>query len=122
MSMKVSGVGSTIRSKLTDDKAVKDADKIAGDSMHSLGTRASERAPVDTGLLSSTMISGIHKDYGSGELFPKWELLQRTEYTLTQEFGHASKDRFIRDSAIEERLLFVKSISDRFKKKRGGGR
>lgn len=120
MSFKVRGVGSTISKKLVDNTASEDVDKIAQTSIHRLGGRASERAPVDTGLLSGTMISGIHKNYGESSAHKSaWELLQRTEYTLVQEFEHKSKDRFIRDSAIEERPNFRKDLEDRFKK-RGG--
>lgn len=119
MRFNVSGVSKTINKKLNDELARQDADKLAQDSIHRLGGRASERAPVDTGLLSSTMISGIHKDYGSSSEHPMWDLLQRTEYTLVQEFEHKSNDRFIRDSAIEERPKFRKELERRYKK--GGG-
>lgn len=120
MSFKASGVGKTINRKLTDKAAASDADKLANDSIHRLGSRASDRAPVDTGLLSSTMISGIHKSYSSSsENHPIYDLLQRTEYTMRQEFEHKSQDRFIRDSAIEERPKFRKSVEDRYKKKGG---
>lgn len=87
-------------------------------SIHRLGGKASDRAPVDTGLLSSTMISGIHKNYGeSSDVRSNWELIQRTDYTLEQEFGHVSKSRFIRDSAIEERPNINKDLERRFKKR-----
>lgn len=120
MSIKISGVGKTIKRKLTDKAAASDADSLVSDSIHRFGGRASDRAPVDTGLLSSTMISGIYKDYSSSsENHPTYELLQRTEYTLIQEFGHRSQDRFIRDSAIEERPKFRKNVEERFKKKGG---
>lgn len=120
MSFRVSGTRSTINRKLTDKTAPADADNLVRDSIHRLGGRASGRAPVDTGLLSSTMISGIHKSYSDGsELHPVWDLLQRTEYTLVQEFEHKSQDRFIRDSAIEERPKFKQELERRYKK--GGG-
>lgn len=121
MSFKVSGVGKTISRKLTDKTAAADADRLASESIHRYGSRASDRAPVDTGLLSSTMISGIHKDYaGSTENYPIYEQLQRTEYTMRQEFEHKSQDRFIRDSAIEERPNFRESLERRYKKGKGG--
>lgn len=112
MSIKVEGIRST-KSKLRDETAKHDADALARESIFNIGNKASERAPVDTGLLSSTMISGIDKDVN--QEVGKWNLLQRTEYTLKQEYEHSVYSGFIRDSSKEERDNFRDNVNKRFK-------
>lgn len=112
MSIKVKGIKRT-QNKLKDKTAEQDADNIAKDSIYNIGHKASARAPVNTGLLSSTMISGIDKDVN--QKMGKWNILQRTEYTLAQEYEHKQHSGFLRNSSKEERDNFRFNVKKRFK-------
>lgn len=109
MSIKVKGVNSTVN-KLLDKNAEQDADQLTFNAIHRMGQDASNRAPVDTGLLSSTMISGIDKRSNAD-----YALYQATEYTLVQEFEHATQSAFIRNSADTEKPKFRHDLNKRFR-------
>lgn len=113
----VSGIESTIAKKLTDATSVEDADRIAQGSMMRIGTDAANHAPVKTGLLQRTMTTGIQRSDSA----PKgvWDMIQKTDYTLVQEYEHRSKSGFIRNSVSAEEPRFQKATEERFKKKRG---
>lgn len=111
--VRVHGVNSTIRNKLSDEAAEVDSDEIVRQSIHRFGANASDRSPIDTGLLSGTMISGIEKSLD--KKYGKWELGQRTDYTLVQEFEHASHSGFIRNSIAEEEPIVQEELRRRFK-------
>lgn len=118
---KVKGIKSTINRHFNDRSAERDTEKLTYESAMRLGVAANRRAPVLTGLLSGTLISGIERDYTSPKEFPIYEMLQRTDYTVFQEFNHATKSGFIRNSVIEEKPKFRQALEGRYKK-RGGRR
>lgn len=101
--------------KIVDEKAEEDADRLAQGSMTRIGTDAANRAPVKTGHLRNTMTTGIRrsKDQKKGT----WEMEQQTEYTLVQEYDHATNHHFISDSVDVEETRFNDAIKNRF---RGG--
>lgn len=90
-----------------------DADKIAEGSMRRIGADAANRAPVDTGLLQSTMTSEIRRSNSATR--GVWDLLQGTDYTLVQEYEHVTQGAFIRNAVWAEEPRFKAAIEDRFK-------
>lgn len=102
--------------KMDDDTAERDADLIARDSLRSIGVEAQSKAPVDTGLLRATLITGIKRnpDKPTGS----WIMEQETDYTLRQEIEHKTKSGFIQSSAINGRAEFHERMRERFKNQR----
>lgn len=112
--IKVEGIDSTIKSKLNVKGSAQAADEIAEGTMRRVGTDAANKAPVDTGLLQSTMTSEITRSNASPS--GVWDLLQGTDYTLIQEYEHASQSAFIRRAVWAEEPRFKSALKERFTK------
>lgn len=94
-----------------------ETDVITRQTMDNIGRKAYSRAPVDTGLLRSTMITGIHRSKTAKT--GVWDMEQLTDYTLVQEFNHPVHGHFITRSFVEEREPLKKALEERFKKRDG---
>ncbi len=110
----VKGVSRVMRGKLSSRGAVDKADRVTRDSMYTIGRNARRNAPVDTGLLRSTMVTGIRPTPGVDR--GSWEMVQGVEYTLVQEYEHSSKSAFIRNAFWDEGPKF----KDKLKREFGG--
>lgn len=107
-SMEVSGFDSAIKHLTQLGNAEKELIPIMENSYKRYQLSAFRRAPVDTGLLSSTLMDDRYSTmkYADGD----YEITQRegvegdgAHYILLQEFTNPNgKTRFIRDSVIEE--------------------
>lgn len=91
------------------------ADRIARETIYEIGLEAQRNAPVDTGLLSSTLTSHIQRSHKAPS--GVWDLLQGTEYTKRQEFEHATKSAFIRNAVWKETPKFKQALEREFKRR-----
>lgn len=112
--IQVTGVARA-RKVLSPKKYKLRADRVARESIYEIGLDAQRHAPVDTGLLSSTMTSQIERS--SKAPSGVWDLLQGTEYTLVQEFEHSTKSAFIRNAVWKEGPKFKKSLEREMKRR-----
>lgn len=108
------GIDAAIKG-LTDSKAQEDADKLVEASIRRIGTDAANNAPVDTGLMQSTLTSGIERSHVKP--IGVWDLIQLTEYTLYQEYNNPRKPAFLRNAIRVEEPRFRQALIERFKKR-----
>ena len=91
----------------TKANARDEVEDITENSMKRIQSSAFKRAPVLTGYLSSNLAAPENRINVSTDKQIRQLLMDGTEYTLVQEFEHASKSAFIRNSVREERDKYI---------------
>lgn len=120
MRPKISVIGIGKTSRMFGKMASNDDefDKLAEHSMKRIQSSAFQKGPVDTGFLTSNLAADENRVRTSGVPTGSWDLVDGTEYTIRQEFEHASKSGFIRDSVIEEEPKFKEAVEKLAKEKK----
>ena len=91
----------------TKANARQEVEDITENSMKRIQMGAFKKAPVLTGFLSSNMAAPENRINASTSKQIQQQLIDNTDYTLVQEFEHASKSAFIRNSVREERDKYI---------------
>lgn len=112
--IKVEGIGTTIRNKLSTTGIDENADRISRDTIYNIGRKAKTAAPVDTGLMRSSLVTGIQPT-DRGRL-GSWDMVQTVPYTLVQEYEHKRRSAFIRNAVSAEKPAFKKRLADHYLK------
>jgi hypothetical protein len=76
-----------------------------------IANEAAANAPVDTGKLANSLPAGVDKESALS-----WVMRDGTEYTLVQEYTHASKKSFIRRAVWNNEGEIVEGIKARIAK------
>ncbi|SET69168.1 hypothetical protein SAMN05216389_1219 [Oceanobacillus limi] len=111
--VKVTGIHTTVRRKLTDQTAESDIDKITEAYARKIASEASEKAPILTGLLKNTLVSGVQRSPVNRTGI--WEIIAGTDYTLRQEYEHKTHKGFIRRSIWDNEDAYKKAVEKRAK-------
>lgn len=114
---KVTGVQKTIKTKFNDIKLEQDIDKITEAYVRKIANDAAEKAPILTGLLKNTLISGVRRS--PIDRIGVWEIIAGTDYTVRQEYEHKTNKGFIRRSVWDNEPAYKHAIEKRIK---DGGR
>lgn len=114
--IKVMGIEAIVKEEFQNENAVEDADKIAENSIESIGKDAANRAPVLTGLLRRTMTESIQR---VDEPIGIWAIIDTTGYSIYQEYNNSRRSAFALNSALAEEPKFVQAMTDRFAKGKG---
>lgn len=116
VNLKVEGINRTINEKILDKALESDLDKITETYARKIVNEAAEKAPILTGLLRNSLISGLKRS--DSAKIGVWDLVSGTEYTLRQEYEHASKAGFIRSSIWDNQDAYKSAITNRVKRRR----
>lgn len=108
----VKGVGKTSANiAALVSKAEEIAEEETEKTVRRVASEAAVDAPVDTGKLSNSLPAGVEK-LGPAE----WGIIDGTDYTLVQEYTHASKKAFIRKAIWNNEDRYPAELKARLKK------
>lgn len=109
--VKATGVKEAIEKAGNPDELIKELDKTTERNTRLMANKASERAPVDTGRLASSIPASVEKEQ---EMV--WIFGSDVEYAQRQEYEHKSKKAFLRRSLWEGRTKFRGDIQKTIRK------
>lgn len=91
---------------------LEDFDKATRNSMRRIQHSSFQKAPVDTGFLTSNLVADENRVRTPGIKSGSFDLLDGTEYTLVQEYEHKSQSSFLRDSVWDEQPKYKRDIEN----------
>lgn len=91
---------------------LEDFDKATRNSMRRIQHSSFQKAPVDTGFLTSNLVADENRVRTPGIKSGSFDLLDGTEYTLVQEYEHKSQSSFLRDSVWDEQPKYERDIEN----------
>lgn len=87
-----------------------EVERLVGDSMKRIQLGAFKKAPVLTGLLSSTLVASENVTINRDRNEVVAELVASIPYIVRQEFENRTKPAFIRTSTVEEYPVVMRSF------------